>query len=107
MNKYVLICMGLFIALFFMSCSSQKVEPTAPVYNITINQTDNSQVLVGDNNKAQAKPVVQNKATAEIKPVVSAEAEQTTKNGMWIYWLIVTVGVIVAVFIIWKKWGKL
>ncbi|MDD4556203.1 MAG: hypothetical protein PHE89_02590 [Alphaproteobacteria bacterium] len=107
MNKYVLFAVGLLIALFFMSCSSQKVEPTAPIYNITINQTDNSQNVIGDNNKSEAKPVVQNKAVAEIKPTVSAEAEQTTKNGMWIYWLVVTLGLVVALWFVWKKWGKM
>ena len=103
MNKYVLICMGLFLC----SCSAQKVQPTAPVYNITINNTDNSQCVVGNNNETKAKPKTETKTEVEIKPVIDTKTEQTTKNGIWIYLTLLTVAIVAAIAFVWYKYFKI
>lgn len=89
-----------------LGCNHQKLEPTAPVYNITTTQTDNSQVLIGDNNKVKAKPLTELKTKTDIKPEVTAEAELTTKNGMWIYWLIITILLVLTIWFLWNKKGS-
>lgn len=93
----------LFIALFLFGCSSQQVQPTAPVYNITITHTDNSQTITGENIKAEAISKTETHSKADIKPEVKAEAAQTTKNGLWIVWLVI-IGLVLAgaAFVYWK-----
>lgn len=60
---------------------------TTPVYNITI--TDNSQVVVGDNNDTTAK----NDTDVAPKSEITNSADKTTSN-MWIYWLIITISAV-------------
>lgn len=94
----------LFIVL--LGCTAQKVQPTSPIYYVTITHTDNSQQVVGDNNKAEVKPRTDNRIDADIKPEIKANAESTTKNNMWIYWLIITVFAVVCGWFAWRRWGS-
>lgn len=92
--------------LFLWGCTTQSVKPSSVVYNVTITQTDNSHIVSGDNNRTKAAPVTEVKPVSDIKPNVKAEAEATTKNGMWIYALIATLVVGAAGWLAWRKWGK-
>jgi hypothetical protein len=76
---------GIFWMLGTLTGCVDKVSPSAaqPVYNIT----DNSQttIISGDNNRAEGGAV---KAQSVASPSVKQDAEQTTKSGMWIVWLV-------------------
>lgn len=65
-----------------LGCTTQKPTPVAPSINITY--SDYSQTITGDNNKSDSR----NDAKTETQAVATAtaQAENTTKNGMWIFW---------------------
>lgn len=104
MKKTCILVLSILAALL-LGCTAQKVQPTVPVYNITVTQTDNSQHIVGDKNKAVADNQIQAKPTADNKIQANAGAEATTKNSMWIFWLIITVFAIVCGWFAWRRWG--
>lgn len=83
-------------------CTATKPTTTAPVINqtITVNQT----TITGDSNKIDTETVAKNDQASE--PTV--KTEQTTKNGLWIYLLIITVALGVGGYIVWRKYrGKI
>ena len=76
--------------MLLFGCTTQTPVSQAPVYNVTV--TDNSQYVVGDNNKAETKPVVRAEQVA--KPDVVAEA--TKKDADWfLFWCGVLAGAII------------
>lgn len=88
------------IMMFFLAACTQKPTSQAPVY--VFNTTDNSQVIIGDNNDAESKPETKSEQTAE--PVASAEAEQTESN-MWLLYVIFALIGVGAGYYFTKKWG--
>lgn len=94
------------IAVFYVSwvislCGcTQKPTSQAPVY--VFNTTDNSQVIIGDNNKTESKPETKTEQTAE--PVASAEAEQTESYTWLLYVIFALIGVGAGYYFT-KKWG--
>lgn len=61
----------------------QKPAAQAPVYNFTF--TDQSSIIVGDNNRPVITPETDNNQRTE--SVATAETKKTTSQ-MWILWLI-------------------
>lgn len=79
-------------------CAKHPGTPITPTYNITY--TDNTQMIIGDKNKAESRP--ETPITQETTPTVKTSADTTTSN-MWIYWLILTILVAGGVYFGWKK----
>lgn len=94
--KKIILC-----TVFLFSCTAQAPVSQAPVYNVTV--TDNSQYVIGDNNKAEARPETIARPVAQ--PDVSAQAK-STGNGFWLFWLGVLVGCagMVALYIIYLRY---
>ena len=86
------------VVLLIMLCSCTP-NNTTPVYNIII--TDNSQIVVGDDNSVKSEPMTETRT--ESTPIVGNKKE--TKNYMWIYWLIIT-GVVCGAGYVYYKKGK-
>lgn len=72
--------MALFILL--LGCTAQAPISEAPVYNVTV--TDNSQYVIGDNNKAESRPDTTVKPIST--PETSAQAKSSGSN-IWLFWL--------------------
>lgn len=88
------------IMIVFLAACTQKPTSQAPVY--VFNTTDNSQVIIGDNNDAESKPETKSEQTAE--PVASAEAEQT-ESYMWLLYIVAALLGLGAGYYLTKKWG--
>lgn len=67
--------------IFLLGCTAQAPVSEAPVYNVTV--TDNSQYVIGDNNKAESRPDTTAKPVA--KPETSAQAKNKG-NNLWLFW---------------------
>jgi t-SNARE complex subunit (syntaxin) len=83
----------LFVGLFMLGCTNQT-PATAPIINYTY--TDNSQTIIGDNNKPVSKPdtSVDNATTA------TATADNTVKkSNIWIFYTIVLIIILVLIYI--------
>lgn len=88
------------IMMVFLAACTQKPTSQAPVY--VFNTTDNSQVIIGDNNDAESKPETKSEQAAE--PVASAEAKQT-ESYMWLFYIITALLGLGAGYYLTKKWG--
>lgn len=103
MKKFVSILIIPILLVSISGCTTQKPVAQAPVYNITI--TDNSQSVVGDNNKSESKSETKSEQIA--KPDVSSE---TSKSGSdWIlFWigLFLGIGLCVGGWFAYNKWIK-
>lgn len=71
------------IVLSILLAGCQKPAAQAPVYNFTF--TDQSSIIVGDNNRPVITPETDNNQRTE--SVATAETKKTTSH-MWIFWLI-------------------
>ena len=88
------------IMIVFLAACTQKPTSQAPVY--VFNTTDNSQVIIGDNNDAESKPETKSEQSAE--PVASAEAEQT-ESYAWLIYIVAALLGLGAGYYLTKKWG--
>lgn len=97
--KYII---AVFYVLWVISLCGCTQKPTsqAPVY--VFNTTDNSQVIIGDNNDAESKPETKSEQSAE--PVASAEAEQT-ESYAWLLYIVAALLGLGAGYYLTKKWG--
>lgn len=85
------------IAILLLLCAcTPKNQSSAPVYNVT----NNTQIIVGDNNTASTDTGIEAEATAD------ATSKNTTSN-MWILWLILIIAGVTGVYVIGKKKGLL
>ena len=85
------------IALLLLLCAcTPRNQSSAPVYNVT----NNTQIVVGDNNSTHTDTGIESDTTAD------ATSKDTTSN-MWILWLILIVAGITGVYVIGKKKGLL
>lgn len=104
MNKKLLFwaIIGFLIGIVLGGCTAQTPVTQLPTYTITY--TDNSQIVLGNNNSAQSKPDTVN--DQNVKPTATPKIENTTSNS-WIYLTIITVAIIAFLFwLSYKKWGK-
>lgn len=97
--KYVIAVFYVLWVASLCGCT-QKPASQAPVY--IFNTTDNSQVIIGDNNDAESKPETKSEQTAE--PVASAEAKQT-ESYMWLLYIVAALLGLGAGYYLTKKWG--
>ena len=90
----------LFVLFFVVCACAPRQEPVQTV----VNYTDNSQIIqvLGDNNELKPKTDIQAQQTT--KP--QQTAENTTKNGMWIYWTIISVALVIGIYIFRKRLFK-
>ena len=91
----------LLITWVLSGCTAQKPISQAPAYNITY--TDNSQLIIGNDNQAHSKPDTTTSQVA--KPTTESTADNTTSN-MWIYWVFITIALGVAGYFIYRKIKK-
>lgn len=98
---YILLCI---IALScLLSCTNKQPVADAPVYNITF--TDNSQLIVGDQNSTESHAETKTEQVA--KPVASIEDKEVVSRA-WILCLILAVVACGTGVLAWKKgWIKL
>lgn len=95
--------MRIFLVLLLLGGCVSAQKPNQTV----INYTDNSQIIqvVGDSNNMSAVSDTKSEQTAS----ADQKNEQTTKNGMWIFWLVV-LGVVslgcVFLYFYLTKWKK-
>lgn len=113
---FMTVCLGLFIVGFGLGCrrGKKKLATLAlliplcactpkngvPTYNITV--TDNSQIVVGDDNHIKSIPTTETKTES----VATVGNSKEIKNYMWIYWLIITFVVGIGGYIGFKKIKK-
>lgn len=90
-------------ALFAMTGCAKQTPPAPITPTINITYTDNSQMVVGDGNKSDSSP--ETPITQETTPTVETSADETTSNA-WIYWLIITMCLVAAGYIGWRKFLK-
>ena len=83
------------ILLLLCACTPRNQSNT-PVYNVT----NNTQIVVGDNNSTHTDTGIESDTTAD------ATSKNTTSN-MWILWLILIVAGVTGVYVIGKKKGLL
>lgn len=92
---------AILLLVALVGCST--AQPQAPTFNYVF--TDNSQVVIGDNNAQESKP------STDIAQTTTPElsAEQTKKTSYaWILWFILGVVSVGVGVICWKKkWIKL
>lgn len=96
--------LAVFISVFILvGCTNQTPVSQAPVYNITV--TDNSQYVVGDNNKTDSKPTTKAEQTAE--PDVSASA-RASGNSFYLFLLGFVLGAVsvIAGYLIYLRYIK-
>lgn len=90
--KNILKVFMLISILFCSGCTSQKPMAQAPVYNITV--TDNSQMVVGDNNIAESKAETKTEQIA--KPDVRSEAKSS--GSSWaMFWIGFISGIVIMI----------
>lgn len=91
------------ILLLVALVGCRTAQPQAPTFNYVF--TDNSQVVIGDNNAQESKPSTDIAQTT--KPELSADQTEKTSYA-WILWLVLGVVAIGGSVICWKKgWIKL
>lgn len=78
MKKTTLFLGTFLVLLTLFGCTNQKPVAQAPVYNVTF--TDNSQLIIGNNNTPSQSASTSTTQTA--KPNVAAHADNT-ESGMW------------------------
>lgn len=83
------------ILLLLCACTPRN-QSSAPVYNVT----NNTQIVVGDNNSTHTDTGIEAEASAD------ATSKDTTSN-MWILWLILIIAGVTGVYVIGKKKGLL
>lgn len=90
----------LFVLFLVVCACAPRQEPVQTV----VNYTDNSQTIqvLGDNNELKPKTDI----TAQQTTKPQQTAENTTKNGMWIYWTIISVALVVGIYVFRKRLFK-
>lgn len=91
------------IVLSVLLAGCQKPAAQAPVYNYTF--TDQSSIIVGDNNRPVITPKTDNNQRTE--SVATAETKKTTSQ-MWIFWLILAIGLVGGAYYAYRRgWIKI
>ena len=91
---------NLAILVLLVSLCACTPKNNVPTYNITV--TDNSQIVIGNDNQTKSTPTTETKTES----VATVGNSKEIKNYMWIYWLIITFVVGIGGYIGFKKIKK-